>query len=65
MYSSDPPPFHFFKDEGGGNLITSPRRGIWKIEKRWWKYSAGAGLFKRRGARTFLFNAFKVYHFYI
>ena len=38
----------FLKGGGGVNSIYLPQRGeIRKIEKRGWKYSAGAGLFKR------------------
>ena len=37
-----------------------------KLKKGGWKYGAGAGLLKGgRGLALFLFNFFKVSHFYI
>ena len=53
-----------FLKVGGVNFDYLPRRGggIWKIEKKEWKYCGGASLFKRGGLALFLF---KVYHFYI
>ena len=52
-HSSDPHPI--FKGGGGGvSFDYHPRKGgICKIKKRGWKYGAGAGLLKRRGADTF------------
>ena len=38
---------------------------ILKIKKRGWKYGAGTGLLKGGELTLFLFNFFKVYHFYI
>ena len=56
----------FFKEEGKFCLPSPEGGGIWKIKKRGWKYGVGAGLLKRGGGLVFfLFNFFKVYHFYI
>ena len=47
-------------------LITSPGGGDSEKIKKGWTYDAGAGLLKRGGGLSlFLFNFFKVYHFYI
>ena len=59
--------------KGGVNFDYLPLRrggGSEKFKKGVeWKYGAGAGLLKRReqgaGLALFLFNFFKVYHFYI
>ena len=60
----NPPPPLFLK--GGVNFKYFPYRGDLKIKKRGWKYGAGSHLLKG-GHRLalFLFNFFKVYHFYI
>ena len=49
------------------NYLPRRGRGLWKFSKREWKYGAGADLIKSRGEglALFLFNFFKVYHFYI
>ena len=44
-HSLDP----LFKGGGSKFWLPPPEGGIWKIEKRGWKYCAGAGLFKRGG----------------
>ena len=61
VHSSEPPPPSPLKGGGGVNFKYHPRRGgLWKILKREWKYSAGAGLLKRgRGAGTFRFLFFQ------
>ena len=46
-------------------MIWNKRGGGGTEKLRGWKYGAGAGLLKRRGAGTFPIYFFKVYHFYI
>ena len=54
--SDPPPPFNYLTLRGG----------IGKIKKSGWKYGAGAVVPKMGGGLAlFLFNFFKVYHFYI
>ena len=65
---NSPPPFFLKGGGGGGAGVNSnyhlQREGTLKNFKKEWKYGAGAGLFKRGGLAIFLFNFFKVYHFY-
>ena len=68
--SSDPPPPFFLK--GGESILNASPRGGRNLKKfkKGWKYGVGAGFFKRLGEgegglALFLFNSFKVYHFYM
>ena len=54
-------PLPFFKGGVNFNYLAG---GIWKI-RQGWKYSVGAAFLKGGGGWHFLFNFFKVYHFYI
>ena len=56
-------PIHLCAIVWGNGYLPHRGGGIWKIKKKGWKDGAGAGLLKR--LTLFVFNFFKVYHFYI
>ena len=65
MYSSDPSPPSLFLKEGGTFWLPPPEGGSKKLKKGGGSTVQGQVFLKGKGLELFLFNAFKVYHFYI
>ena len=46
----------FFKEGGSKFWLPPPEGGIWKNQRKVWKYAAGAGPLKKKGLILFLFH---------